>query len=187
MIDNAILLLLVAPALLTGVPARYAKEPGVDNEVRLELNRLRSEVRMQEDEIRKLREHTATQDETIDELRDLVAEAKKPTSQIKNDSSDDIRSLRQHAETLTDAVNQNKSAIAKLEQNTAHLQKALESVMAALGLKQETATPNGWYTVKSGDSLGEIAFRNGTSTETLKKINQLKSDKIFVGQKIRLP
>jgi LysM repeat protein len=58
--------------------------------------------------------------------------------------------------------------------------------MGAVGVGGDTST-DGVYTVKSGDSLGEIAQRNHTTTEQLKKLNQLKSDRIFVGQKIKLP
>jgi len=43
-----------------------------------------------------------------------------------------------------------------------------------------------YYIVKKGDTLGKIAYRNGTSINKLKKINNLKSSTIYVGQKIRV-
>ena len=42
------------------------------------------------------------------------------------------------------------------------------------------------YTVRRGDTLSGIAHRYGMSTATLKQINGLSSDKLRVGQKLRL-
>jgi LysM repeat protein len=43
------------------------------------------------------------------------------------------------------------------------------------------------YVVKSGDSLGQIARRAGTTPGAIKTLNKLKSDTITVGQKLTLP
>jgi LysM repeat protein len=43
------------------------------------------------------------------------------------------------------------------------------------------------YTVKSGDSLGAIARRSGTTVGAIKKLNNLKGDTLTVGQKLTLP
>ncbi len=40
--------------------------------------------------------------------------------------------------------------------------------------------------VRRGDTLSRIAGRHGTSVSALKRINDLKNDRIFVGQKLRL-
>jgi len=42
------------------------------------------------------------------------------------------------------------------------------------------------YTVKSGDSLYSIASKNNTTVAKLKSLNNLTSNKIKAGQKIRL-
>jgi LysM repeat protein len=44
------------------------------------------------------------------------------------------------------------------------------------------------YTVKPGDSLSKIAakYDKTVTTDTIKKLNGLKSDKIEVGQKLRI-
>ena len=42
------------------------------------------------------------------------------------------------------------------------------------------------YVVKRGDSLSGIANKFGTSVKTIKAANSLRSDKIFVGQKLKL-
>ncbi|MEH7503772.1 LysM peptidoglycan-binding domain-containing protein [Neobacillus drentensis] len=43
------------------------------------------------------------------------------------------------------------------------------------------------YTVKSGDYLGKIAGKHETTVTNLKTINKLKSDMIYVGQKLKVP
>ena len=42
------------------------------------------------------------------------------------------------------------------------------------------------YTVKKGDTLSSIALKNKTTVSKLKKINNLKSDKLKIGQKLKL-
>ena len=43
-----------------------------------------------------------------------------------------------------------------------------------------------YYTVRKGDTLGKIASKHGISVSTLKKRNGLRSDKIRVGQKLKV-
>jgi membrane-bound lytic murein transglycosylase D len=42
------------------------------------------------------------------------------------------------------------------------------------------------YKVKSGDTLGHIAERNGVGVSEIKKWNSLKSDALNIGQKLVL-
>jgi membrane-bound lytic murein transglycosylase D len=42
------------------------------------------------------------------------------------------------------------------------------------------------YTVKSGDNLGSIARRHGTTVNHIKLLNNLSSDRIRIGQKLRM-
>jgi LysM repeat protein len=54
--------------------------------------------------------------------------------------------------------------------------------------KAETASqPETLYVVKSGDSLTRIAKAHGTTVQTLKAANGLKSDRIVVGAKLKIP
>ena len=43
-----------------------------------------------------------------------------------------------------------------------------------------------YYTVKSGDNLGKIARKYGTTVANLKKWNNLRSDVIRPGQKLKV-
>lgn len=45
----------------------------------------------------------------------------------------------------------------------------------------------GSYTIKSGDTLGAIARKNGTTVAKLKAANGLKSDLIRAGKTLRIP
>lgn len=45
----------------------------------------------------------------------------------------------------------------------------------------------GDYTVVSGDTLGGIAYRHGTTVAAIKQANALTSDRIHIGQKLAMP
>ncbi len=49
------------------------------------------------------------------------------------------------------------------------------------------AAGGGEYVVKSGDTLGHIAARSGTTSKAIKQLNNLTSDSLRVGQKLALP
>jgi hypothetical protein len=44
-----------------------------------------------------------------------------------------------------------------------------------------------WYTVRWGDTLGKIGARYGVSVLTLRRVNGLKSTRIYAGQKLCIP
>lgn len=51
----------------------------------------------------------------------------------------------------------------------------------------DTSTGGQTYAVKSGDSLTKIAGQFGVSVKALRSANNLKTDKIVVGQKLKIP
>lgn len=62
---------------------------------------------------------------------------------------------------------------------------------AQTGRKTITSTPKAAgdsvvYKVKSGDSLSVIAYRFGVRVKAIKQANNLKSDRIYVGQKLKI-
>lgn len=50
----------------------------------------------------------------------------------------------------------------------------------------KTSTRNGIWTVSRGDTLYNIAKRNNISVANLKALNNLKTNTIYIGQKLRL-
>jgi len=45
---------------------------------------------------------------------------------------------------------------------------------------------SGYYRVRSGDSLSRIARRYGTTVSRLKQLNNLRGDRVYIGQKLRV-
>ena len=43
-----------------------------------------------------------------------------------------------------------------------------------------------YYTVKRGDTLSEIAMKYRTSIRKIKKLNGLRSNRIYIGQKLKI-
>lgn len=52
--------------------------------------------------------------------------------------------------------------------------------------KSKSSSPK-YYTVKKGDSVEKIARKYGTTSSKLMKTNNMKSDLIITGKKLRLP
>ena len=58
---------------------------------------------------------------------------------------------------------------------------------AILNQEPDTAGATSSYTVKGGDTLSKIAKKNGTTAKAIRAANGLTSDKINVGQKLKIP
>jgi LysM repeat protein len=87
----------------------------------------------------------------------------------------EIRSLSTYANQTTSSLSQYRDQIIELDQK-----------MHAISEKRSNSLPRK-YLVKSGDSLGKIAQQYGVSLDALKQENQLLSDKILIGQQLRIP
>jgi LysM repeat protein len=79
----------------------------------------------------------------------------------------------------------------QVDQNMLHLQQSLQALAKAMHPTNETAASTSHqgevYIVQSGDSLEKIAKKHQTSIQAITQLNQLKSSKIWVGQKIKIP
>ena len=53
-------------------------------------------------------------------------------------------------------------------------------------LKKSYSSKQIYYTVRSGDTLSEIAMTYHTSVRKIKKWNGLRSDRIYTGQKLKI-
>lgn len=104
---------------------------------------------------------------------------------------DDLKGLQKHlTETsqvinrLSDHVEQNQSA---LKAQVTDLKKAVESLVGLLQKNSSSATHAGSsYKVKAGDTLEKIAKATGVSLSHLKKLNNLSTDRISIGQELYL-
>lgn len=54
-------------------------------------------------------------------------------------------------------------------------------------IAQPISAPEAFYVVKSGDTLTRIAKLHRTTIKQLQAVNQLSSDKIVIGMKLKLP
>jgi LysM repeat protein len=61
------------------------------------------------------------------------------------------------------------------------------TLASAAGAAADSATGEHVYTVKSGDTLSRIAGQTGASVRAIRSENNLKTDKIVVGQKLKIP
>ncbi|MES2798980.1 MAG: LysM peptidoglycan-binding domain-containing protein [Bacteroidota bacterium] len=90
----------------------------------------------------------------------------------------------------TDCVDEaSDSVIVKLNYNNVGAETLLKTGgdISLVVKKPATTSTQRRYKVKSGDTLSVIARKYHTSVTTIKKINHLKSDRIAIGQILRLP
>jgi LysM repeat protein len=58
---------------------------------------------------------------------------------------------------------------------------------AAPSVKGNSSGAGSVYVVKTGDSLTKIARAHGTTVRAMRAANNLKTDRILVGQKLKVP
>ena len=82
-------------------------------------------------------------------------------------TGDDVEQLKNNWKTLTEAV--------------------VKAVAEYLGVKYTPVSLDGYYIVKSGDSLWSISKKYGISVDELKAENNLKSNTLSIGQYLKIP
>ena len=81
----------------------------------------------------------------------------------------------------------NKNDAERLKKNYKQYAEAvIRAVMDYKGLKYIPVNGGGYYTVKSGDTLWTIARNNGLTVDELKKLNNLSSNSLSIGQVLKL-
>lgn len=98
----------------------------------------------------------------------------------------DLKMLKTHQNETSTVMTTCQTKITALEkQLTSDIQSLKASLQSMIGLLQgESATST--YTVRPGDSLGQIAHDHKIDMATLKKLNNLSTDMIYPGQKLRV-
>ena len=92
-------------------------------------------------------------------------------------------------DTLWSIANANDMTVAQLKQkndlsnDTIYVGQTLN--VSSSKSASATSTASATYTVKSGDSLWQIASANGTTVNQLKALNNLSSDLIYAGQQLK--
>ena len=154
-----------------------------------------------EAEIRMFEERLNTQEVIVDSLRQQVMDAnhenrelvKGSAIQLENNVSklensvkgmtEDLRQLHTHGNDTASVLNQHKQKIEEIEKKVDQLQATLQLVLDALQVPGTEQV----YEVVSGDTLEKIARKNNTTIQRIKKLNQLSSDRIYTGQKLKMP
>lgn len=102
----------------------------------------------------------------------------------------DLKNLSSHANDTSHTLSQFKKSIQSIETHMAshskrlgdvvNLKSTLNSISEAIDQSTQI------HTVQSGDTLEKIARTHKTSVEKIKKTNNLKSNTIFIGQKLKI-
>lgn len=176
-------------------------------ELRLNCEEFSQKLSHQKVELEILSEKLQSLDSSVSALRQELAQSGKAEKDLAKDRLSvvekrlssleksqetlvgDLKILKNHfnesAQSLTACQTQLTQLEKQLSQDIKSLKGSLQSMVALLQ-KGETLSDK-VYVVKPGDSLGKIALENKTSQKTLKELNQLSTDRIYVGQKLQLP
>lgn len=114
--------------------------------------------------------------------------------QLRNNSDtskDDDYLIRNTANNLTIVIDygyiDNTSDANFLKNNYEKLAEAVvKSIANYAGVSYPPANMEGYYIVKKGDSLWSIASKNNTTVDNIKKLNNLSSNNLSVGQVLKL-
>ena len=119
-------------------------------------------------------------------LNALVRSKKSLYKHVGNRSSSELLGLSRPSQNLTAEIKQLskevETALTAQNRNLANLQTAVSTLLDTLQGKSDSS-----YKVKNGDSLEKIAKAYQTSVQTLKDLNGISSDKIRVGQTLKIP
>lgn len=114
--------------------------------------------------------------------------------QLRNNSDtskDDDYLIRNTANNLTIVIDygyiDNTSDANFLKNNYEKLaETVVKSIANYAGVSYSPANMEGYYIVKKGDSLWSIASKNNTTVDNIKKLNNLSSNNLSVGQVLKL-
>ncbi|MFY7842572.1 MAG: LysM peptidoglycan-binding domain-containing protein [Rhabdochlamydiaceae bacterium] len=172
-------------------------EASVVDELRIEMGELKHLVSNYQVDLQLMEERLAKQESGIDNLiekkKDPCFESRITMIEQKQVFlSKEIEKIAGHFQKLNEVLKQCTEKLTQLDRSfqqqdqrileVAKLKEILHSIA-----KPEEEMKHEFYKVVAGDNLDKIAKKTGFSIEAVKKINSLSSDKIYVGQKLKLP
>lgn len=176
------LLFLFLPILFCGCASQFAALRGDRSqdialeELRVEVGDVKHTLHAQQVEIRLLEEKIEQDGSAkIDHLREEIALLERK-----------IVLLEKNQNHLTTHANQTSASLVQYRDQIVEIDRKLEEVgRAKVAALHKTSPKN--HRVVTGDSLEKIARQHHTSVALIKQLNNLSSDRIVVGQELRLP
>ncbi len=177
------LLLMASPLLAIASP----HDPSLD-EIRIEIEDIKYALKTTQvdmhilDEKMRKQEVSKTQATSQSALETRISALEKTLEKI----SADLRTLNtstHQALAKIQSLEQQTASHTKQLDNVSQLKSTLTTISKAIGQTPSSTTT---YKVKAGDSLEKIAKLHQVPVDTLKKINKLTSDKIVIGQELKL-
>ncbi len=107
------------------------------------------------------------------------------TAQMLFDQAQKLKDDRQllKAKELYQKITNDYSGFEKIDQVQAELENVnMQIILSNLPVPSKTVL----HTIETGDSLGKLALKYGTTVDLIKRNNNLKSDVIRLGQKLRI-
>lgn len=192
--------------------AFYPPSSGGIKQLHDNVNELRYHLTAQEDELRQIGEKFNNTESTLEDMQRRFQEQSKghaeqlrsskagletklgdlelvtkglvlDVNQIKNRVNESSTILQQYKQQLASF----EKAIEEQNRNIENMHAAIKSLMQALQGNEGETSLFDVYTVKSGDSLEKIAHAHSTSVKALKELNNLPTDRIKIGQKLKIP
>jgi LysM repeat protein len=171
------ILVTLCALVLGGCSPPYEKHRVSTEELYAEVLSLREYLQGTEMEIKILEEKVESQ--TIDQQKRRITQIEKTIQQLQNKL--DSLSVK-----TTDSLSQHNNHIEQLDKKLEEIKK-LRSMLSHLSKSTNGEQNENLYIVQQGDSLIKIARLHNTSVKSLKELNDLPSDQIFVGQTIKIP
>lgn len=205
-----ILLGTVLPIFVSAAPGYRVNKstPAPKAAIRIDphLDEMQHELENHEVELRMFEERLNTQETIIDNLRQQLMEntfankellkgntigIEKKVASVETGvavMSQDLRDLQAHANDTAKVIGQYKQKIGQMETQLVQLQQMVDTILSALQIEPSQKTGSrGVHDVKRGESLEKIALKYQTTISRIKELNNLNNDRIFIGQKLKVP
>ncbi len=181
-----LLLVLCVTTSLCAKQARPLYQPPELEEMRIDLEDLKHVLKTLQVDVNLIDERSKKQPGT---LSLTLAALEKKINQLEktlDKALEDVRALHSLSSEIALKLTSLEQTTAQHEKrfdDVSRLKGTLTSLTKAIGKESSTAAT---YRVKAGDSLEKIARVQGISVATLKKINNLQTDRIVIGQELKL-